>query len=144
MGHLRSSSPMKQLFRKFSKASYPWGSLLRGLLKDLFPADQSGSGAHTAIARVATLFPYAFRGPREGFLHAQSSSSDSRVSSRPASFLSRRTSSTSYYCGGDNDYVVKLNSLLQVHPTGNLTPFCQYVMTRESRGQVYPYCYCQV
>ena len=31
------------------------------------------------------------------------------------------------------DYAVELNNFLQGHPTGNLTPFFQYVMAREGR-----------
>lgn len=32
------------------------------------------------------------------------------------------------------NYVVVLNNFLQGHPTGNLTPFLQYVMSQEGRG----------
>jgi len=31
------------------------------------------------------------------------------------------------------DYAVELNNLLQGHPTGNLTKYFQYVMSREGR-----------
>jgi hypothetical protein len=33
----------------------------------------------------------------------------------------------------NTNYAVVLNNLLQGHETGNLTPYFQYVMTREGR-----------
>src|SRR6267142_92455 len=140
MKHLWNSSPEIQVFQCgkspiSNSIVVAMASVLRDVHKDLLPANLNKRmpGAYRKIANVATLSKHSFDAFREG--SSRSSSNESRSSSRAANSLLCHTSFTSY--DGDPDlecdYTIILNNFLQAHPTKNLTPHFQYVMTREGR-----------
>ena len=98
----------------------------------------SGDGDRATVSHLTSFTSYGGDDDHATFSRPHLTSITSYEGDDDRATFSPRSHLTSFAGHGgygdlERDYVVVLNNFFQGHPTGNLAPYFQYVMTREGR-----------